>query len=1445
MFGGTETMRIFCITVVFLCKSLQCLAKDDSAFQLINKASGFCLPKLQTDCLELRWTTSDRLLVHQKNKCLGAQGQSVGAEVMLYDCDEDSELQKWECKNQTLLGLKGKDLFIEIRTENSAALSKTTGANSHFTISGTSDGACARTYREMFTIRGTGAGKPCMFPFMYRNQWYSDCTMTDRSELWCAVQTQYGSDSERWGFCPTSSRQSWTKHPKTGAYYQLNRDAALTWAEAESSCKQQNATLLSLTDPHQEAYVTAILTSGRMEKGYKFWIGLTLDSEHGWKWSGQNSFRYLNWDSGYPLSSPGHVCGFTDGTAGYSWRNSICSQRLGYICYSQGDSAVPTEAPGTGSCTAPWMSYNGRCYQLYRSKTTWSDAQLTCRKEGGDLVSIHNVEEQSFVFSELGYAQTDELWIGLNDRTTEGLFDWTDHSAVRFTSWEFGKPGVRANREDCVLIRGQKGNWADSVCEEKHGFICMKKSEASGAEILQDEGCPTGWKRFGSYCYFVGSETKTFDEARITCTNSHSYLVDVSTRVDNAFLTSLVGLRPEKHFWLGLSNQRDIDVFVWTNTREVRFTHWNAEMPGDRQGCVALATGHRAGLWDVLPCSNKEKYICKQLAKGAAVTDRPTTAPTLTCADGWTKVPSRNFCSKFFGEKKTWFDARDYCTTLGGDLLSLHSKDDLELGSGRYGRAWIGLSAPDPDKGFVWSDGSPVNFQHWDDGEPNNKNNVESCTEFFVYHWREARSWNDNQCEKFNQWFCQIPLGASPKPPPDRAPPDYNTTSDGWLEWKGNQYFINQRSLTMEEARHFCRQAHGDLVSINSYAENVFLWKQISHQYGNYWIGLNLDLDETFVWMDESDVIFQLWDEGQPNKMNYEERCAVITLHAGFWHDYNCGYEHKSICKRSGQPHANSTVRPTVTPKGGCEFPWRKFNSKCFNIIKDQRVTWFNARQTCMGMNGNLASIASREEQAFLVAQMADAPTTDLWIGFHSFFEDGFYWTNGQKRSFTNLKLPEIYNPYPDFNPYDHEALFFQPDYSIMFNKRDKCAVINTNPSLGIGKWIPYSCNDTNGFVCLRNVDPKFPESPEPTTPTDYTKILNDSFKVFPQKMTWDGAQKYCEGDGANLASIKNEWAQAYVEMQAIKLKGPVWIGLNKELTSSYFKFIDGWRISFTNWNENEPRRDQSCVYVDVGGTWKTSNCNQTFDAVCMKSSDVSPTQPSDFPGVCPDDPDPSSNCFWIPFRRHCYAFFTNLEDWSGASTDCSRRGGMIVSIEDPAEQDFIQAELQTYKDRFSAFWLGLYKTYRGTWKWVDRTVIDYANWGYRQPGSSPYGEIDTSDGIWKTGYSWNRRPYICKTRKILPPKLSPSSDDVMPQPHQDRGHITLTVVFICAAAAAAAVIVIYFYRTSGDRLAVPLSVPNFNNPLFINAKQSESDVDIDQLVENAEEENPQLVKIK
>lgn len=50
--------------------------------------------------------------------------------------------------------------------------------------------------------------------------------------------------------------------------------------------------------------------------------------------------------------------------------------------------------------------------------------------------------------------------------------------------------------------------------------------------------------------------------------------------VENAFLVSLVGARPEKYFWIGLSNQRDLHIFEWTNTKEVSYSYFNAGMPG-------------------------------------------------------------------------------------------------------------------------------------------------------------------------------------------------------------------------------------------------------------------------------------------------------------------------------------------------------------------------------------------------------------------------------------------------------------------------------------------------------------------------------------------------------------------------------------------------------------------------------------------------------------------------------------------------------------------------------------------------------------------------------------------------------------------------------------------------------------------------------------------------
>nr|XP_040027916.1 macrophage mannose receptor 1-like [Gasterosteus aculeatus aculeatus] len=1397
-----------------------CSTTNDAPFTITNKATGFCLVRKSSRCLDMRWTTGDRLFVTSTKKCLGAQGRSAGSEVSLYDCDDSSPLQRWECKNETLLALKDQALYVEVKPDQSISLSRTAGPNNELTVTGTSSGACSRTYRELYTIDGNANGKICAFPFLYKDRWFADCTTFDSSikRLWCAINSKF--EYEQWGYCPTSSTDHWAKNPVTGAFYQVNTQSALTWAQADTSCRQQGAALLSITDPHQQAFVSALMGAGK----HKVWIGLVLDPEHGWQWSDRKPFRYLRWNIGNPAPNPGHSCAFLESAGEQTWQSQSCGKKQGYVCYKDGAPPSPPQIE-QGFCAAPWIPYNGHCFHLQRVIQTWSDAQKECRKEGGDLVSIRHVEDQSFVISQLGFASADELWIGLNDIKSEGLFDWSDHSTVSFTSWEFGKPSTFADEDDCVLIRGENGNWADRLCSEKHGFICMKQSstESTGAEVQMDLGCKSGWKRHGSYCYFVGAETKTFDEAKEDCKSSDSYLVDVSNGVDNAFLASMVGLRPERYFWLGLSNQKNLDQFVWTNTDSVKFTHWNVDMPGYRQGCVAMTTGILAGLWDLLPCSNKEKYICKHLAEGAVVTVPPPTQSQPQCEEGWVRMGTRSVCAKLFtgprSSEKTWYEARDYCRAIGGELLSIHGIPELHVGS-RFAKAWIGLHIPDVNTGYAWSDGTPVNYQHWQEGEPNNHNNDENCVEFRTYYVNDHGSWNDANCEGYNDWFCQILAGVTPKIPPNNTVVEYNRTSDGWLVWRGSQYFISGNPMSMEDARHFCQQRHGDLVSINSKDENTFLWKQISRHYGAYYIGLSVDLDGSFWWMDGSTVGLQKWEVDQPSTDTFDFNCVVMNYYMGYWRSCNCGNENQFICKRRISAPVNSTAAPTVAPKGGCPLKWSKFDSKCYSIIFNRRVVWEEARSQCSSMGGYFASIPTRRVQTFLTTKMSEMATSDLWIGLSALKQDGFYWSDGKSRKFTNW----------NYSKYRHRTG--------TFNKRwneGECVVVNSNPALGVGKWSIRSCNDTNGFICIRDVDPNLQPQTEPAVTDIYVPLGNDSIKFVNGNLTWYDARKHCQGDKSDLASLRNDWTQAYVELLAMKLKVPLWIGLNKQ-ESGYFRFIDGWQLRSVNWAEGEPSRDRPCVYVDEEGKWRTAFCNRTMNSVCKQSTDPLPLPSTAFPGICPPDMDEDDNPVnnWLPFKGHCYLFITDEIEWANAASNCVRHGGSLASIEDPAEQEFIKGHVEVFRDSTSSFWVGLFKTHAGEWKWLDKTVMEYINWAEDEP-ENDFGSIGSSDGLWRTGSRWHDKAYVCKAAKVIPVDQGSGKK---PEPHggQDprgRVHTSLIVVLVITLVSTLMVVAFFIYKKS------PRTLPTFDNPLYFDRERSQPDVvDTNKLIENAEEEN-------
>ncbi|KAM5158318.1 macrophage mannose receptor 1-like [Mantella aurantiaca] len=865
----------------------KCLQVEDSLIKVAD-----CME--DNDAQKFHWISQHQLINVAMPQCLGVSSKKEMSLVSLSPCDGENELQRWECKNDTLFGIQGEDLYLNNgNAKNRVVTLKASIDSSQWKIYGTPDDLCVKAYEEIYTLNGNGNGQPCVFPFKFESKWYADCTATGAThgDLWCATTANYDKDS-LWGYCPIKTTREgwWTTDSITDSQYQINGNSALTWYQARKSCHQQGAELLSITELHEQTYISGLTSATKTS----LWVGLSsLDLNAGWKWNDGSPFRYLNWLPGNPSAELGKNCVSVEPTNNAKWENKECSQKLGYIC-KKGNitSYISLSATEPINCPPIWISYAGFCYYMYKEAKNWQDAMLSCRKEEGDLASLHNVEEASFANSNFEFEDAEHVWLGLNDLKTQMFFEWSDGTPVTYTVWQRGEPShINDGNEDCVALNTKVGHWSDQACEKKFPYMCKRKPMPTDYDegLVVEAGCSTGWKRHGLYCYFVGEEISKFTEANSTCIAHAAFLMTVEDRFEQAYLTNLIGLREEKYFWIGLSDMEEKGTFKWTTKERVLYTHWDADMPGRKEGCVVMRTGNKGGLWDVINCDKKAKFVCKKLAQGVTPPPIPTTTAEPKCPTGWTTDHHISSCFKYYTrqrmELKTWFEAREFCQAIGGDLASINSKQDEDtLFTMLHQRSyihvfWIGLENRDPDEGFQWSDGSPLVYQNWGYGEPYNHRGLENCV---ILRVRLSMSWNDVHCEHPQDWICELKKGAELKPEPTNPPySEFNLTADGWLVRGDRQYYIaKDEEMAMDRARNFCREKSSDLVTINDDDERKFLWRYIIKARWNdaFYIGMQLSVDKQFKWMDGSPVDYVAWAANEPTFSNNDENCVVLEL---------------------------------------------------------------------------------------------------------------------------------------------------------------------------------------------------------------------------------------------------------------------------------------------------------------------------------------------------------------------------------------------------------------------------------------------------------------------------------------------------------------------------------------------------------------------------------------
>uniref|UniRef100_A0A3Q2YXA8 Layilin a n=1 Tax=Hippocampus comes TaxID=109280 RepID=A0A3Q2YXA8_HIPCM len=143
---------------------------------------------------------------------------------------------------------------------------------------------------------------------------------------------------------------------------------------------------------------------------------------------------------------------------------------------------------------------NGRpCYKLayfseLRRRLNFGEADLACRRDGGQLLSVESASEQKIIEQLItDLRPTDgDFWIGLRrnhgDEDSSGgsgdgpsQYHWLDGTKSTFRNWHWDEPSC--GYEVCVVMYHQPSappglgglymfQWNDDNCETKHNFIC-------------------------------------------------------------------------------------------------------------------------------------------------------------------------------------------------------------------------------------------------------------------------------------------------------------------------------------------------------------------------------------------------------------------------------------------------------------------------------------------------------------------------------------------------------------------------------------------------------------------------------------------------------------------------------------------------------------------------------------------------------------------------------------------------------------------------------------------------------------------------------------------------------------------------------------------------------------------------------------------------------------
>uniref|UniRef100_A0A2K6CA40 C-type lectin domain family 4 member A n=1 Tax=Macaca nemestrina TaxID=9545 RepID=A0A2K6CA40_MACNE len=128
--------------------------------------------------------------------------------------------------------------------------------------------------------------------------------------------------------------------------------------------------------------------------------------------------------------------------------------------------------------------------------------------------------------------------------------------------------------------------------------------------------CPKNWKPFSSNCYFISTESASWQKSEKDCARMEAHLLVINTREEQDFIFQ--NLQEESAYFVGLSDPEGQRHWQWVDRTPYNesSTFWHPHEPSDpNERCVVLnfrKTPKRWG-WNDVHCIVHQRSVCEMM----------------------------------------------------------------------------------------------------------------------------------------------------------------------------------------------------------------------------------------------------------------------------------------------------------------------------------------------------------------------------------------------------------------------------------------------------------------------------------------------------------------------------------------------------------------------------------------------------------------------------------------------------------------------------------------------------------------------------------------------------------------------------------------------------------------------------------------------------------------